>query len=138
MFDEGFDVGVRDVGEGYVEDVVGCWVEGVEEAVEEDCVDDGCTIVRLVRYFVMQGGWMSVITFDNVLDGRSICDDLQVVFWCSFGLHDGCRCCCSGCSAAAKEVLYHLVKLRRSQVEAPSCRRYGSEGHDRAKAIVVS
>lgn len=40
VFEEGFQFGVGDVGEGGVEDVVGCGVEGVEEAVEEDGVDD--------------------------------------------------------------------------------------------------
>lgn len=41
LFDEGFDLWVGDVGECDVEDFVGCWMEGVEETVEENCVDDG-------------------------------------------------------------------------------------------------
>jgi hypothetical protein len=51
LFDEGFDGGVGDVREGYVEDVVGGWLLGVEEAVEEDCVDDRFDMMVLARRY---------------------------------------------------------------------------------------
>lgn len=51
MFDEGFDGGVGNVGEGYVEDVVGGGLLGVEEAVEEDCVDDRFDMMVLARRY---------------------------------------------------------------------------------------
>lgn len=42
LFDRVFDFVFRDVGERYIEDVMGCGDEGREDSVEEDGVEDAC------------------------------------------------------------------------------------------------
>ncbi len=49
LFDGLFDFVGGYVGEGCVEDVVGGRVEGCEDAVEEDCVQDACVAVSVVQ-----------------------------------------------------------------------------------------
>jgi hypothetical protein len=101
LFDEGFDGGVGDVREGYVEDVVGGWLLGVEEAVEEDCVDDRFDMMVLARRYKADYEVTGcVYTFDDVFNARPICYHFQNVLWCSFGLHGGCWL--MGCWAATE------------------------------------